>query len=126
MSILPLTKISILCFYLRIFPERRFRIVTYFVIGLNLSYLVVFILISVFQCRPQPGAWLQWDGEGNYQCNNINAQSWAAAIFNMVLDIIVMVLPLRQLYQLNLSMRKKSYVMCMFGLGILCVLSSII
>lgn len=94
---------------------------TYFIIGLNLSYLVVFVLISVFQCRPLPGAWLHWDGEGDYQCNNINAQGWAAAIINMVLDIIVMALPLRQLYHLNLSGRKKAFVMCMFGLGILCV-----
>jgi hypothetical protein len=121
LSILPLTKISILCFYLRIFPERRFRIVTYFVIGLNVCYLIVFVLISVFQCRPLPGAWLHWDGEGDYKCNNINAQGWASAIINMILDIIVMALPLRQLYNLNLSARKKAYVMCMFGLGILYV-----
>jgi hypothetical protein len=39
----------------------------------------------------------------------------------MVLDILVMVLPLRQIYHLNLSVRKKVYVMCMFSLGILYV-----
>lgn len=118
---MPLTKISILCFYLRIFPERRFRIATYVVIGLNISYLIVFVLISVFQCRPLPGAWLHWDGEGHYKCNDINAQGWASAIINMILDIVVMALPLRQLYKLNLSKTKKAYVMCMFGLGILWV-----
>jgi hypothetical protein len=85
------------------------------------SYLIAFVLISVFQCRPLPGAWLHWDGEGNFQCNHINAQGWAAAIINMVLDILVMVLPLRQIYNLNLSVRKKVYVMCMFSLGILYV-----
>jgi hypothetical protein len=119
LSILPLTKISICCFYLRVFPDRRFRIATYIAIALNLSYLIAFVLISVFQCRPLPGAWLHWDGEGNFQCNHINAQGWAAAIINMVLDILVMVLPLRQLYKLNLSVTKKVYVMCMFSLGVL-------
>lgn len=114
-----MTKISICCFYLRVFPDRTFRIVTYVVIGLNVCYLLVFVLISVFQCRPLPGAWLQWDGEGHYRCNDINAQGWSSAIINMVLDIIVMVLPLKQLYHLSLSTKKKVYVMCMFSLGIL-------
>jgi hypothetical protein len=121
LSILPLTKISICCFYLRVFPDRQFRIATYIVIGLNISYLIAFVLISVFQCRPLDGAWLHWDGEGNYQCNHINAQGWSAAILNMILDILVMALPLRQLYRLRLSVKKKIYVMCMFSLGTLCV-----
>lgn len=122
LSILPMTKISICCFYLRIFPERQFRNVTYVVIGLNVCYLIAFVLISVFQCSPLPGAWLHWDGEGDYKCNHINAQGWAAAAINMLFDVIVMVLPLRQLWNLNLSLRKKAYVMCMFSLGILYVI----
>ncbi|EPS29322.1 hypothetical protein POX_f08366 [Penicillium oxalicum] len=126
LSILPLTKISILCFYLRIFPEPRFRVFTYIAIALNVGYLIAFVLISVFQCRPIAGAWLHWDGEGNYQCNNINAQGWASAIINMVLDIMVMLLPLRQLYKLKLSWKKKAYVMCMFGLGIFVTLVSVL
>ncbi|OGE52522.1 hypothetical protein PENARI_c010G04487 [Penicillium arizonense] len=44
----------------------------------------------------------------------------------MVLDILVMVLPLRQLYKLNLSVTKKVYVMCMFSLGVFVTLVSIL
>ena len=116
-----MTKISILCFYLRVFPKKEFRIATYVAIGFNVAYLIVFVLISVFQCNPLKGAYLRWDGEHDYQCNNINAQGWAAAIVNMILDIIVMMLPLRELYGLNLSMRKKIGLLCMFSLGILYV-----
>lgn len=90
-------------------------------IGLNICYLIAFVLISVFQCHPLKGAWLHWDGEGDFKCNNINAQGWSAAIINMSLDILVMALPLKQLYGLNLSIRKKAYVICMFSLGILWV-----
>jgi hypothetical protein len=96
-----------------------FRLATYITIGLNVGYMIAFVLISVFQCRPLPGAWHRWDNEDEYKCNAINAQGWAAAVINMVLDIIVMILPLRPLYHLNLSMKRKAYVMCMFGLGIL-------
>ncbi|KAF9885756.1 hypothetical protein FE257_012338 [Aspergillus nanangensis] len=126
LSILPMTKISICCFYLRVFPQRGFRTITYIVIALNVGYLISFVLISVFQCTPLHGAWEHWDGSGNFRCNNINAQGWCAAILNMLLDIIVMLLPLRELYRLNLSMRKKLYVMCMFSLGIFVTLVSIL
>ncbi|XHG06240.1 hypothetical protein AWENTII_009445 [Aspergillus wentii] len=126
LSILPMTKISICCFYLRIFPARNFRTLTYIVIGLNIAYLLAFVLISVFQCRPIQGAWLRWDGEGNYKCNHINAQGWASAIINMVLDLIVMILPLKQLYNLNLSIKKKTFVMCMFSFGIFVTVVSIL
>ncbi|GFF34748.1 hypothetical protein IFM61606_04720 [Aspergillus udagawae] len=126
LSIIPLTKISICLFYLRVFPARPFRVMTYVVIGLNAGYLIAFVLISVFQCRPIKGAWLRWDGEGHYSCNNINAQGWSAAAINMILDLTVMALPLRELYRLNLSLRKKLFVMSMFSLGIFVTLVSII
>ncbi|KAL2870903.1 uncharacterized protein BJX67DRAFT_389799 [Aspergillus lucknowensis] len=121
-----LTKISILCFYLRVFPRREFRIAVYAAIGVNIAYIIVFVLISVFQCRPVHGAWHRWDEEHEFQCNNINAQGWASAAINMILDIFVMALPLRELYHLNLSWRKKAFVMCMFSLGLFVTLVSII
>ncbi|KAK9545726.1 hypothetical protein V6Z77_009280 [Aspergillus fumigatus] len=126
LSIIPLTKISICLFYLRVFPARPFRMMTYIVIGLNTGFLIAFVMISVLQCRPIKGAWLHWDGEGHYSCNNINAQGWSAAAINMVLDLIVMALPLRELYRLNLSLRKKLFVMSMFSLGIFVTLVSIV
>ncbi|KAB8070212.1 hypothetical protein BDV29DRAFT_160660 [Aspergillus leporis] len=104
LSILPLTKISILFFYLRVFPKRSFR----------------------DTCRPLPGARLHWDGEHEYQCNSINAQGWAAAIFNMVLDLVVMLMPLHELYHLQLSLRKKALMMTIFSLGIFVTLVSIL
>ena len=119
LSILPLTKISILFFYLRVFPKKEFRIATYIVIGFNVAYGITFVLISLIQCSPVKGAYLRWDGEHHYKCNDINAQGWAAAVFNMVLDITVMFMPLPELYKLNLSIRKKIGLLCMFSLGIL-------
>jgi hypothetical protein len=42
----------------------------------------------------------------------------------MALDIMVMALPIKELYGLNLSWRRKVFVMCMFSLGILYVYHS--
>ncbi|KAL2846401.1 hypothetical protein BJY01DRAFT_234642 [Aspergillus pseudoustus] len=121
-----LTKISILCFYLRVFPRREFRRLVFIAIGLNVAYIIVFDLISIFQCRPIQGAWLRWDQSGDFKCNNINAQGWSAAAVNMALDIMVMALPLKELYGLNLSWRKKAFVICMFSLGIFVTIVSVI
>jgi hypothetical protein len=96
-----------------------FRVATWVVIALNVGYLIAFVLISVFQCRPIDAAWRRWDGEYPAQCNNINSQAWAAAAINMFLDIVTMILPLRELSKLSLSLRKKLLVMVMFSLGFL-------
>jgi hypothetical protein len=118
-TILPLTKISILFFYLRVFPVRSVKIGAQLLIALNVGYLLAFLLSILFRCRPISGAWLTWDEQSTAICINYNVQSWAAAIANMVFDIAVMVLPLREIAKLNMSRRTRSYLACVFCLGIL-------
>ncbi|KAJ9247285.1 hypothetical protein DTO280E4_874 [Paecilomyces variotii] len=125
-SALALTKISILFFYLRIFPKQSFRRLCYIAIGLNFSYILTFVCVAVFQCRPIRAAWLRWDGSYPDNCNNINGQGWAAAVINMVFDVMVMSLPLHELSQLVLSRKKKVFVMFMFCLGFFVTIVSII
>ncbi|KXJ89363.1 hypothetical protein Micbo1qcDRAFT_235195 [Microdochium bolleyi] len=117
LAIIPLTKISILAFYLRIFPRKEFRIMTYVLIVGNVLYLVVFELITVFQCTPIEGAWLHWDGEFEATCRNLNLQAWVAAAVCLVLDIATIVLPLPELWRLSMSWKKKLQVLSMFCVG---------
>ncbi|KAL0264422.1 hypothetical protein SLS55_000372 [Diplodia seriata] len=119
LSALPLLKISILLFYLRIFPEKGFRRAVFVTIGLCIGYCIAFVLVSVFQCRPIRYAWLQWDDEHEGTCNNINAQGWSSAAINVILDIIVIILPLPQLWELQLNKRKKFLLLLMFSVGFL-------
>ncbi|GJC80387.1 hypothetical protein ColLi_03225 [Colletotrichum liriopes] len=116
---LPVTKISILLFYLKIFPKREIKLGCWVLIGLNVVYFIVFELISIFQCTPVEGAWRAWDKEFPAKCNNINIQGWAAAIANILLDLATLILPLRELYNLSLSTKKKVMVMMMFCVGFL-------
>lgn len=62
LSALPITKISILLFYLRIFPRRGFKYCVYALIATNVGYLISFEVISIWQCRPIDAAWKKWDG----------------------------------------------------------------
>ena len=115
--VVSLTKVSILFLYLRIFPDKGFRKIAYALMGVTITYMVVFLFISIFQCWPIGGAWEKWDGTYQTKCNNVNAQGWAAAIFNIVLDLSVIVLPMRQLSRLNMNWSKKGQLLVIFGLG---------
>ncbi|KAL1999071.1 hypothetical protein VTN02DRAFT_5106 [Thermoascus thermophilus] len=126
-SILPLTKISICYFYLRIFPKRSFCIATYVLIALNVAYIIVFVSVSVFQCQPIRAAWLRWDGSyADARCNSENKQAWASAAINMILDIMTMSLPLVELSKLTLKTKKKVFVMLMFSVGFFVTIVSIV
>lgn len=119
LSALPLTKISILLFYLRIFPRRGFKYGVYTLLVANIMYLIAFELVSIWQCQPLRGAWKRWDGEFRCKCNNINLQGWTSASINILFDLCILGLPLPEIYRLSLSNKKKFQVMLMFCLGIL-------
>jgi hypothetical protein len=95
------------------------RLAIYVLIGFNVAYLVVFELISIFQCTPIEGAWLAWDGEFKATCRNINMQGWAAAGINIILDLATIILPLPELYKLSMSTKKKVQIVLMFSVGFL-------
>ncbi|RYC57160.1 hypothetical protein CHU98_g9049 [Xylaria longipes] len=118
---LPLARISILCFYLRVFPQDRIRWASFALIGLNIADLLAFVLSTVFQCSPIYGAWTFWDGSFQGHCNNLHIQSWIQAGFNIALDLVVIILPLPPLAKLTASKRKKIQIMIMFSLGFLII-----
>ncbi|EFX06568.1 cfem domain containing protein [Grosmannia clavigera kw1407] len=117
LAALPMTKISILLFYRRIFPSPFFRRAVWLLIGCNVGYLIAFNIVSVYQCSPLEGAWKAWDGTVQAHCRDINAQSWAAAIINIALDLATIILPLPELSKIRLSIAKKFQVLLMFSLG---------
>ncbi|KAH8805187.1 hypothetical protein F5884DRAFT_442227 [Xylogone sp. PMI_703] len=123
---LPIIKISILLFYLRIFPRQGFKIYVYALIAVNVGYLISFEVISIWQCRPINGAWKRWDGTYATTCNNINLQSWMSAAFNIILDLFMFILPLPELYKLTMSPKKKLHIMLMFSVGLFVTVVSVL
>ncbi|KAF3017114.1 hypothetical protein E8E14_009184 [Neopestalotiopsis sp. 37M] len=123
-----LTKISILLFYLEVFKRSIAGVqpAIYTLIILNVLYALIFDFVSIFQCTPVQGAWLFWDDQHQVTCRNINAQGWASAGINIVLDLAMVILPLPELWQLSLSNNKKLQVMLMFSLGFLVTIVSIL
>ncbi|KAI5219526.1 hypothetical protein E4T46_06695 [Aureobasidium subglaciale] len=120
------TKISILAFFLRVFPQQNFRKIIYVVIGICAAYGISFVLATTFQCHPVPYSWKQLDDSYPGSCNNIHVQGWLSAVFNIVIDLVILVLPLKELYSLQTSLKKKLMVMVMFSLGIFVTFVSVV
>jgi hypothetical protein len=116
---LTMFKVSLLCFILRIFPARALKIGTYIGIGVSIAYGVAFLFATIFQCSPVTLAWNVWDGEHPGTCEDIKIQGWMCAALNIVIDIYILVLPLREVSKLKMSVAKKLMLLFMFSLGIL-------
>jgi hypothetical protein len=116
---LALTKVSILIFYLKVFPKRSFRTCVYILISMNISYAMAYDFALIFQCSPIDGAWRAWDREYEAKRISINILGWSAAAINIALDLATIILPLPQLLELSMSLYKKVQIMLMFAVGFL-------
>lgn len=112
-----LVKLSIICFYLRIFPARTTRRWLLGTFICTVVWTAAFILITVFQCWPVSYFWTQWDGTQSGSCLDANAIAWSHASINIALDIWILAVPLWQLRALQLHWRKKLAVALMFCVG---------
>ncbi|KAK0626376.1 hypothetical protein B0T14DRAFT_387386, partial [Immersiella caudata] len=124
--ILTLTKVSILCFYLRIFPNRTFRICSFVTMAWVGISGIIFVFLQLFQCVPVQFIWEGWKkGDfGSYQCLDVNALAFTTATFGIAQDIVILVLPLPLLAKLDVSRRSKLGIMLMFSLGIFVFITS--
>jgi len=121
LAAIAVNKVCILLLFLRVFEERKFRTYVWIVMALSISYGISFVVATILQCMPISYSWNSWDGEHVGTCNNIHLQGWLSAGFNMALDIVVILLPMPNLYKLNMSWKRKAMVMLMFSLGALYV-----
>ncbi|RDW57104.1 hypothetical protein BP6252_13850 [Coleophoma cylindrospora] len=124
--ILGLCKISIVIFYLRIFPSPKFRVTCYIVIMWCVVNMVLIELLILFQCTPISFNWDGWKGESKGKCLDLSALTYAAAGANLAQDLTILLLPLPLLLKLQVSMKKKLGVFFMFSLGIFICITSII
>jgi hypothetical protein len=114
---LTLLKLTLLFFFLRIFPKTIVRNLLKGTIAFTILYGIAFIIAAVFQCRPISHYWNSWDLEHKGQCININGLAWTNAGISIVLDVWMLVLPLWEVFKLQLSFRKKISVALMFLVG---------
>ncbi|OIW29283.1 hypothetical protein CONLIGDRAFT_413814 [Coniochaeta ligniaria NRRL 30616] len=121
-----LLKMSLLFFYLRIFPSTGTRNVLWATVAFNAVFGVVFVFVAIFQCKPISYFWEKWDGEHQGKCIEINSMGWAHAAISIALDLWMLGIPLSQLPGLNLHWKKKVGVAIMFCVGTFVTVVSIL
>jgi len=72
----------------------------------------------IFACKPISAVWKGWDRESSPEyCINQQAFYFAAAGFNIALDIAVVSIPIPELWKLKLGRRKKCFLLAIFSVG---------
>ncbi|KAM0461542.1 hypothetical protein ACHAPV_004248 [Trichoderma viride] len=111
-----LLKMTLLLFYLQIFPGPARRLLWATVV-VNGIFGVSFMLLATFQCTPISFFWTNWDGEHKGKCLNSNAIGWANAAISIALDVWMIAIPMWQVRGLNLHWKKKVGVAIMLLVG---------
>jgi hypothetical protein len=117
--LIAIVKLTLLFFFLRIFPKPLIRKLLWATIAFTVLYGISFSITGIFQCSPINYYWLQYAEEGSGTCININALAWTNAIISIILDIWMLALPLYEVFHLQLTWRNKISVALMFFVGTL-------
>ncbi|GAQ42207.1 hypothetical protein AtubIFM55763_003599 [Aspergillus tubingensis] len=117
------TKLSILTFYGRIFPQRWFRLMTWFMAFVVVAYNFCSVLATWLQCVPLSHA---WDPSVPATCIDYYAVVVFSGVTNVVTDFIILSMPLSVIHQLHMSSRKKRMLASVFALGFGTCIASIL
>lgn len=111
-----LAKISLLFFYLRLSPERHFRILVQGLVVIFGLYALIYAMISIFGCQP---IYANWDvvAQATAKCIEKYPFFLAASIANIVMDFIILLLPLRIVVPLQIPRRQKMSLLFLFTTG---------
>ncbi|KAK2769522.1 integral membrane protein [Colletotrichum kahawae] len=113
-----LAKLSLLFLYLRLCPDQSFRIVVMTLIGIVTAYSIAYQLLSLFGCRP---VYASWDAVALKTASCVNKETvyMVLSIANIVMDIVILVLPLKIVIPLQMARRQKASVILLFATGTL-------
>ncbi|ORY11130.1 hypothetical protein BCR34DRAFT_333400 [Clohesyomyces aquaticus] len=115
-------KMAILVQYLRMFaPNRTVNPTMYFgawfVIGACFIFYTIVMFWTIFYCSPRPMIWNKFTPGG--KCHDHSPIVVSSGIFNMVSDVVILLLPTSSLWKLRVPIGKKIAVTSLFGTGLL-------
>ncbi|KAK9413938.1 putative Extracellular membrane protein CFEM domain-containing protein [Seiridium unicorne] len=113
--ILCLAKSSLIFFYLRVFPGRTFRNVSYAVLGFTIVSSLIITFLTGFSCRPVALFWNKDIKHGT--CLDVTALAYANSGFAVAQDFLILALPLSMLPNLQIKLGRKLGVAFMVLLG---------
>ncbi|KAI1809976.1 hypothetical protein GGS20DRAFT_235023 [Poronia punctata] len=115
-------KVSILLFYRRVFPTRKFRICVWVAIAVITIWAIIFFFLVLFQKR-----WFSdlLNGTGEWLLDSPTV-GLAQVGTSIALDLIVLTFPLPVIFSLKMNNTRKIAVALIFWLGAFCVVTAIV
>ncbi|KAL8922596.1 MAG: hypothetical protein Q9208_005100 [Pyrenodesmia sp. 3 TL-2023] len=117
------TRMSLLLFYHRLFPVRRFTIVAVITGCIMIGWWIGFILAIIFSCRPVASF---WNKAIPGHCISEKSLSWGITGSELGANILMLVLPIPWLWDLRLALSKKFALIGIFMLGCFVCISCIV
>ncbi|PYI00525.1 hypothetical protein BO78DRAFT_438518 [Aspergillus sclerotiicarbonarius CBS 121057] len=108
------TKVSVLVFYLRIFPSRGFHLAVWTIVFIAVGYNVASVLANVFSCTPIAGA---WDLKVKATCMNRPVFYFANAGLGIFTDFATVLVPIPWLRRLQMPLRQNIAIGFMLAMG---------
>jgi hypothetical protein len=110
-----LVRVSMLLFYIQLFRISNWRIVFWIFVALNVSSLTSIICSTLLVCRPLAYSYDKSIAGGH--CGDILKLQLFTAIWNLLMDVAIVVLPMPIVWTLKMRTKKKVGVSLMFGMG---------
>ena len=110
------TKVSILLFYLRIFPQKWFVNCTIAMMCLVIVSETIYVFSIAFQCNPIASF---WDKSLQAKCVNQIAIIYSGAGFAIFEHVVMILLPIPCIRALKIAKGKRISLLAMFSVGTL-------
>jgi hypothetical protein len=108
-------KVSILLLYRSLFPTSGIDLATKIIGAISIAWGTETALVGIFSCTPVKAFWDMAVTEK--KCINTAAFFIANSAVHVVIDITILILPVRKVWGLKMSIQKKVVVSFMFLLG---------
>ncbi|KAI2473712.1 hypothetical protein F4781DRAFT_438336 [Annulohypoxylon bovei var. microspora] len=113
------SKTAILFEWLRVFVPRGMRNLFFWTCWLVLISNIIFYIAAIFfqnlACKPVKKAWIPMTPG---TCLDIRAVEFSSPCINLVFDLIILFLPQRTIWSLNMSLKRRLGVSLVFSMGI--------
>ncbi|MCJ1369980.1 hypothetical protein MMC20_001192 [Loxospora ochrophaea] len=119
-----LNKISVLLLYKRIFTYRGFKILVWCSIGIVTASTIAFTFALMFSCRPISARWN--DTLDFTTCVDQTALLIAALATDVITDGLILILPVYNIWKLQMPLHRKLAIIGIFLLGGLVTITGII
>ncbi|RYO95043.1 hypothetical protein DL766_007550 [Monosporascus sp. MC13-8B] len=120
-----LMKWAILWEWIRVFVPRHSRNGFYWacqaVIAINMVFYLTAIILTNLACRPYRR---NWDKTVPGTCMDIRLINLTTAVINLVVDMVILALPQKVIWDLQMSGRKRAGISLIFAIGIVACVSA--